>query len=159
VAKSSSSKSVKKKSKRKSSKLAASGMLRQRATQVLEYAPKSLRDRLYDYGIAVDDAKTVAWKQVDQIVNDLKSSEFLSNPSVQELVDRVSPMRLKAFTAKSTSQKKAPKKKTTKKIVVEADEKILLKDNLQQMGYDIVKSVLKTVERVKSNLPSSIKKK
>lgn len=115
----------------------------------------ALKTKLSSYGIAVDDMKATA-KHLEQVLKDLRGREFMKQPGVQALMDRVTKKNVEK--ANLEAQKLAQKVPRKKKLSIKEKNKqeklftALSQSKAEQLGHTVVQAIMKRVEEVRKSL-------
>jgi hypothetical protein len=120
---------------------------------------EALKTRLSAYGIGVDDVKAGA-KHLEQVLKDIRGREFLKQPGVQNLVERVT--RKNVEKANLEAQKMAEKVPRKKRLSSKQKEKqnrqfnALSEQTAQAMGSTVVQAIMKRVEEVRRTISAPL---
>lgn len=131
---------------------------------------EALKLKLSGYGIGVDDVRATA-KHLEQVLKDLRSREFLKQPGIQTLVERVNRKNVESsnFEAQKMAAKiprsgdvqkhmKATKqKKNISKNDREQDKKLreLSRQSNKQLAQTVVQAIMRRVDEVRRSLTGS----
>ncbi len=118
---------------------------------------EALRTKLSAYGIGVDDVKATA-KHLEQVLKDLRGRDFLKQPGIQSLVERVTKKNIER--ANHEAQKMAeriPRKKMNSKQKQKQDKLFgaFSERTSQHLGGTVVQAIIKRVEEVRKSLTGS----
>jgi len=115
---------------------------------------EALKSKLNAYGIGVDDVKATA-KHLEQVLKDLRNSDFLKQPGVQILVERVNRRNVEKSNveAQRMAQKFPRKKNLSKKQKAKLDRQfnVISERAGQQLGNTVVQAIMKRVEEVRQS--------
>ncbi len=121
---------------------------------------EALKTRLSAYGIGVDDVKAGA-KHLEQVLKDIRGREFLKQPGVQALVERVT--RKNVEKSNLEAQKMAEKVPRKKRLSSKQKEKLnrqfsaLSEQTAQAMGSTVVQAIMKKVEEVRRSISAPLR--
>ncbi|MGE3974597.1 MAG: hypothetical protein AB7F59_08740 [Bdellovibrionales bacterium] len=118
----------------------------------------TLRETLAMYGIGVEDIKSRA-KQLEKVIQDIRSQDFLKKPSIQSLMQKV--QQKQAPETAVVPQTPAPAIEKPKVLSSEEakDEffrsQVLTEDNKKELGNHLVKAILHRVDEFRKSLTPS----
>lgn len=122
---------------------------------------EALRTKLSSYGIGVDDVKAGA-KHLEQVLKDIRGRDFLKQPSVQALVERVTRKNVEKSNLEAQKMaEQVPRKKLTKKQKEKLNRQFnaLSEQSAQAMGSTVVQAIMKRVEEVRRTMSGRRKSK
>lgn len=131
-------------------------------TSKSEALSDALKEKLSAYGIGVDDVRAKA-KLLEKVLQDIKGREFLKQPGIQSLVEKVNRRSIEKsnFEAQRMAEKLPRTKKLQRRQKQNRQKQLyaFLKSAEMRINEGVVQSVIKRVEDVKRALAEGRRKK